>query len=476
MTTFDGRTAFMVVALLYVVLPAFAWITLAAQRQRAVSLWCGGGLLTGLGFLLVGLRGSLSGLYSYDLANLLLCLGTVMRVQSLRIELSIAWRTRWLALGLITYVGYYKAVQLGVDDPGLRLRLIYVMYVALAGLIFHLALLARRISQREHSPSAGWIARVYLLVAIAMALHEVSVISGSGQSALVPAWAPQLFALTVILASVVGHIGYVGLALDRSMRREIESATAMARDEVSRRLGGRIAHLDRQRILGTMSASLGHELNQPLSAILINAQVAQRGLQSGSFDGRQAAEFMDKIVSSVRRASQIIERIRGFIAPSVRATDTVDLGLAVQEVLALVAEDARSRAVRLVFQPGAKKACVSGDAIQFSQVILNIVRNAMEALEEAPLREIHLSLHSEGERTLLRIRDTGPGLQAQALAQAGQPFFTTKAAGLGMGLSISRAIMEQFNGTLAVKNAADGGTLVELEWPARSEKLQEVTA
>ena len=476
MSAFDNRTAFAVMALLYMVLPAFAWITLAAQQQRPVSLWCGGGLVTGLGFLLVGLRGSLSGLYSYDLANLLLCVGTVLRVQSLRTELAIAWRTRWLALGLIAYVAYYKAVQLGVEDPALRLRLIYAMYIVLAGLILHLALLARKISQLEGSPSAAWISRVYLLVALAMLLHEVSVISGSGQSALVPAWAPQLFALTVILAAVVGHIGYVGLALDRSLRSEIESATALARDEVSRRLGGRIAHLDRQRILGTMSASLGHELNQPLSAILINAQVAQRGLQSGSFDGRQAAEFMDKIVSSVRRASQIIERIRGFIVPSVRATDAVDLGLAVQEVLALVAEDARSRAVRLVFQPGAKKACVSGDAIQFSQVILNILRNAMEALEEAPLREIYLSLHSEGERTLLRIRDTGPGLQAQALAQAGQPFFTTKAAGLGMGLSISRAIMEQFNGTLAVKNAADGGTLVELEWPARSEKLQQVTA
>ncbi len=474
MTTFDGRTAFMVVALLYVVLPAFAWITLAAQRQRAVSLWCGGGLLTGLGFLLVGLRGSVPDLGSHAGSNLLLLVGTLLRVQALRLDLGIPWRSRWMALAAMVYIFVYQVIHVGVLDEALRLRLMYVLYLPLEGLILHLSLLARKISKRERSPNANWISRIYLLVVATMLLRQVWVISGNGFPVLVAQWSTQFFSLSFLLAAVVGHIGYVGLALDRSMRREIESATALARDEVSRRLGGRIAHLDRQRILGTMSASLGHELNQPLSAILINAQVAQRGLQSGSFDGRQAAEFMDKIVSSARRASQIIERIRGFIVPSVRATDAVDLGLAVQEVLALVAEDASSRAVRLVFQPGAKKACVSGDAIQFSQVILNIVRNAMEALEEAPLREIYLSLHSEGERTLLRIRDTGPGLQA--LAQAGQPFFTTKAAGLGMGLSISRAIMEQFNGTLAVKNAADGGTLVELEWPARSEKLQQVTA
>ncbi len=476
MTAFDNRTAFMVVALLYIVLPAFAWITLAEQRQRAVALWCGGGLLTGVGFLLVGLRGSVPDLGSYAGANSLLLVGTLLRVQALRLDLGIPWRARWMALAALVYIMVYQAVHAGVQDEGLRLRLIYVLYLPLEGLILHLSLLAHKISKRESSPSANWISWVYIVLVTTVVFRQALVISGNGSHVLQPALVTQFVSIAFLLAAIVGHVGYVGLALDRSMRRAINSATALARDEVNRRLGGRIAHLDRQRILGTMSASLGHELNQPLSAILINAQVAQRGLQSGSFDGTQAAEFMDKIVSSVRRASQIIERIRGFIAPSVRATDAVDLGLAVQEVLALVAEDARSRAVRLVFQPGAKKACVSGDAIQFSQVILNIVRNAMEALEEAPLREIYLWLHSEGERTLLRIRDTGPGLKAQALAQAGQPFFTTKAAGLGMGLSISRAIMEQFNGTLAVKNAADGGTLVELEWPVWCEQAQEAAA
>ncbi len=476
MTSFDNRTAFLVVALLYLVLPAFAWITLAAQRQRGVALWCGGGLLTGIGFLLVGVRGSVSDLTSHAGANLLLMLGTLLRVQALRLDLGQPWRARWLVLATLAYILVYQGLQLAVPDEALRLRWVYVLYLALMGLTLHLALLARKLAQRENSPSAHWIARIYFLVVATLLLRQAVVFSGNALPVLEPALTAQLLSLALLLSAVVGHVGYVGLALDRSMHREIDAATALARDEVSRRLGGRIAHLDRQRLLGSMSASLGHELNQPLSAILINAQVVQRRLQSGSFDVAQAAEFMERIVSSVRRASQIIERIRGFIAPSVRATDAVDLGLAVQEVLDLVAEDAQERAVRLIFVRAALPSRVSGDAIQFAQVILNIVRNALEALAQAPLREIHLSLHSEGERTLLRIRDTGPGLEAQALAQVGQPFFTTKAASLGMGLSISRAIMEQFQGRLAVQNAAAGGTLVELDWPAWRAQTQGIAA
>jgi C4-dicarboxylate-specific signal transduction histidine kinase len=274
---------------------------------------------------------------------------------------------------------------------------------------------------------------------------------------------------SMILSAVVGHVGYIGLALDRSLAHEIEAATALARGEVSRRLGGKIAHLDRQRLLGTMSASLGHELTQPLSAILLNAQVARRGLQAGNFDVKQAAEFLGMIISSVHRASEIIERIRGFIVPSVRQAEVVDLQLAVREVVALVAEDARSRHVSFFLFLGSQPTRVMGDAVQFSQVILNVVRNAMEALAEVTQREIHVSLVCQEGRAMLRIRDTGPGLAQQVLSQVGQPFFTTKAAGLGMGLSISCSILEQFSGTLALKNAQGGGTLVEIQWPALNE-------
>ena len=108
---------------------------------------------------------------------------------------------------------------------------------------------------------------------------------------------------------------------------------------------------------------------------------------------------------------------------------------------------------------------VQGDPVQLSQVILNVVRNALDALADTPRREIHVSLHQLQDRAVLRIRDTGPGLRPDLLAQVGTPFFTTKSTGLGMGLSIAKSIVEQFAGTLAIRNADDGGTLVELNFP-----------
>jgi C4-dicarboxylate-specific signal transduction histidine kinase len=279
----------------------------------------------------------------------------------------------------------------------------------------------------------------------------------------------KLIAITVLLSSVVGHFGYVGLKLDRSMRRELKAAADKARDEENRRLGEQIAQLDRQRSLGEMSASLGHELNQPLTAILTNAQVAKRGLQAGRFQVEQFTEFLDKIIQNTQRASQIIERIRGFIRPTATRSEPVDLTLIVREVAELIAAEARSHKVALVFADQASPLLVAGDPIQISQIVLNVLRNAIEALQQVAHREIHIvCLRADGQ-VVLRIRDSGPGLAPEVLAQVGSPFFTTKSSGLGMGISISRSIAVQHGGTLSITNAEGGGAVVELKLPALPE-------
>lgn len=261
----------------------------------------------------------------------------------------------------------------------------------------------------------------------------------------------------------IGHFGYVGLALDRSMRREVKTAAALARDEESRRLGEQIAQLDRQRSLGEMSASLGHELNQPLTAILTNAQVARRGLLAGRFDTAQLTEFIDKIIQNTQRASQIIDRIRGFIRPVATRREPVNLVSVTREVIDLVADAAKSRKINLSLAPDGQPVWVTGDSIQLSQIVLNVVRNACEAVSQMTNREIRIAIFNRDGRAILQIRDTGPGLAPEVLSQAGNPFFTTKSSGLGMGLSISRSIAEQHGGTLTIANADSGGAQVDLD-------------
>ena len=240
----------------------------------------------------------------------------------------------------------------------------------------------------------------------------------------------------------------------------------LAQNEASHQLANQLAHLDRQLSLSNLSASLGHELNQPLTAILTNTQVARRGLQTGLFDTVRVTEFLDRIEHNTKRASAIIERIRNFVGPSVLHHEIVNLNRAVQEVAELVIEKTRSSQVLLTLPPAEPSVLVRGDPIQISQIVLNAFRNAIEALEHVAHREIQVSLHSQGKRVTLQIRDTGPGLTPEVLAQVGQPFFSTKATGMGMGFSISRTLAEQHAGTLSIGNADGGGALVELVLPA----------
>jgi signal transduction histidine kinase len=467
MADFDFRTAFLIIGVLYLLLPIITWVVLIDQRSQQVVLWCSGGLLVGIGFILIGLRGSLPDWVAYPAANSLVVVSHFARIQALRLDIGKPWRLRSMLMagGAICLIFFW--LRLGDYSGPLRGQF---NSVVTAGFVFYIAMLAWRIGRDEGSRSAQWIAWVYGMVAGAFLFRlYVLLNSDTGGDVLIEGISTKLIAITVLLSSVVGHFGYVGLKLDRSMRRELKAAADKARDEENRRLGEQIAQLDRQRSLGEMSASLGHELNQPLTAILTNAQVAKRGLQAGRFQVEQFTEFLDKIIQNTQRASQIIERIRGFIRPTATRSEPVDLTLIVREVAELIAAEARSHKVALVFADQASPLLVAGDPIQISQIVLNVLRNAIEALQQVAHREIHIvCLRADGQ-VVLRIRDSGPGLAPEVLAQVGSPFFTTKSSGLGMGISISRSIAVQHGGTLSITNAEGGGAVVELKLPALPE-------
>ncbi len=164
----------------------------------------------------------------------------------------------------------------------------------------------------------------------------------------------------------------------------------VALENESRRLEDQVLQLDRQRALGQMSAALGHELNQPLTAILTNAQVLQRGLRMGRLDPIQVEEFLERIVQNTRRTSDIIERIRTYIRPKEMTLVTLDLQQVVLDTLDLVGMNAQQHKVLVIFDCQSHPVWVKGDAVQLSQVLLNVLRNAIEALQQVEQREIEV--------------------------------------------------------------------------------------
>ena len=468
---FDVRTAFLIVGFLYLLLPAIVWIVLVEQHTLQVALWCGGGLLMGVSMILAGITASSIQKWPYViLSALLIMLSNFARIQSLRLDLLIPWRLRWIVLAMMAISMIFLSLHFGLQNYVLRGQFFFTV---MAGLTLQGATLAWRIGRTEQSRSAFWIAGIFMLLASAMLFRVFALVGTSGDAIVVnEGLSAHLLAIASLLSCIVGHFGYVGLALDRSMRRELKAAAERARAEENQRLGEQIAQLDRQRALGELSASLGHELNQPLTAILTNAQVAQRGLQTGHFDTPQLTEFLDKIIYNTQRADKIIERIRDYIRPAASRRETVNFRLLVIEVAELIGDEARSHQVSFAFSPSAGPVLVHGDPILLSQIILNVFRNAIEALSQEARREIHVSCINADGRAILKIRDTGPGITPETLAQIGTPFFTTKSKGLGMGISISRSIAEQHGGTLNVDNAdrkEGGGTIIELNLPALPE-------
>ncbi len=404
--------------------------------------------------------------FSIDFALALVFLFMLLKMQALRLEVgeSTHW-THWL----LPTIGLIAARELLPAIATDKLLVFGGIMFMLAALNIRLAQWGWRLWQRQALHNALWIAGPYALMGIMYAFRLINVLLGHFEAAILTQGVDALLlALTTLIASIATNMGYLGLHLERSTQAKMSAAAAQARAEENQRLSEQLTQLDRQRCLGAMSASLGHELNQPLAAILTNAQLVQRGLQrAAATDAAPMADMLERIVTNTQRASQIIERIRGFIRPRPAQCELLALQQLVPDVVKLIAAEARAQRVTITLDPHMPPLRINADAVQLSQILINVLRNAIEALADAERREIHISLREETGMAVLRIEDTGAGLSAEALARIGEPFFSTKISGLGMGVTISQTIAAQHGGDLTLTNAP-GGAVATLTLPLAS--------
>jgi signal transduction histidine kinase len=381
-----------------------------------------------------------------------------MRAQSLRMELGRPFAIPHIVLVLAacTLVFEFLLWCIGLYVP--RAMFATSSYAVGAALI---ALHASQIARAEESKLARWIALAYVLVFLAMLVRVIYLsqqdFSRVHGNVVTDGAASVAVAVAMLLSSVIGHFGYLGLYLERSLKQSVLQADEQARFEMSQQLGAQIAVLERRQSLGEMAASIGHELNQPLTAILTNAQLVKRGLQTGRLTTDAALPFLEKIEYNTQRASGILERIRSFMRTGTVHRDQVNLHEVVNSVLQLMEADLASHSVGIELSAMDMPLYVSGDALELSQVMLNLMKNAVESMSGTSERSIQIGLDMVDGNARIRVRDSGPGLNEEQNAKAGTPFFTTKQQGLGMGLAISRSIVRKHGGALTLTNADDGG-------------------
>ena len=223
-----------------------------------------------------------------------------------------------------------------------------------------------------------------------------------------------------------------------------------------------LAHLSRVMTMSELATSIAHEVNQPLAAIVTNGSAGMRWLATEPPNTEKARESISSIIREGERASEVIKRIRGLSKKTSPHREVLNLNDVIQDVLALVGTELVKNHVLLSCELKPSLPGVTGDRVQLQQVLLNLIMNAIEAMAEVRDRERNLRIGCEiGERreVLVIVRDSGNGLDASVIDQVFEAFFTTKVDGVGMGLPISRTIIEAHGGRLwAVPNNGPGAT------------------
>ncbi len=252
---------------------------------------------------------------------------------------------------------------------------------------------------------------------------------------------------------------FTGFVRDLSERQKTETRLQDMQSE--------LVHVSRLLAMGEMASTLAHEINQPLSAIAHLLTGSRRLIERGREEDRpKVYDALDKAAAQAIRAGDIIHRMRAFVARGESERTVESLPKLIEEASALALIGAKEQRINVRFALDAAAATVFADRVQIQQVLLNLIRNAMEAMQQSQRRELTIStgIDTDG-MAVISVCDTGGGISEEVAANLFQPFMTTKAHGMGVGLSISRSIMESHGGHIWAETNPEGGAIFKLTLP-----------
>jgi C4-dicarboxylate-specific signal transduction histidine kinase len=259
-------------------------------------------------------------------------------------------------------------------------------------------------------------------------------------------------------------------------RRRAEEEVRKARDELEmkviertaelQRTMAELAHMNRLATAGILSASIAHEINQPLTGIVMGAIAARRWLALREPSIEEARDALDQIESNGHRAGEIITSLRGMFKKETQARNPIDINKLIFTVLAIVRHELQKLGVELRTELDESLPALEGDRVQLQQVVLNLVVNAIEAMQSVAPRILSIrSCVSKPNFVHVAVEDTGTGIDPSNHDHIFDPMFTTKERGMGIGLSICRSIIESHNGRIWVARGIDKGSIFQFELP-----------
>lgn len=274
-------------------------------------------------------------------------------------------------------------------------------------------------------------------------------------------WQAHRTAVLIALSVFLIQMALIAaLYLERRRRSSAESTT--------QKLNTQLAHASRLAVAGELTASIAHEINQPLGAVQTSADAADMMLQSGTAHREDIIRIVTRIRRDNLRASEVIRRLRTLLAKHEPERIPFDAGLAMSDVAVIMRPEAERRKITLIVHSASAPSFIAGDRTQIQQVLINLVLNAMDAVADLAetRRVVELSMERAGSNILIAVRDRGSGIPPENLPKLFESFFTTKQRGMGLGLAIARSIVESHSGRIWAENREPHGAAFNVEVPA----------
>jgi signal transduction histidine kinase len=274
------------------------------------------------------------------------------------------------------------------------------------------------------------------------------------------AWQRYSWQIALTAAVILLQAGLISALLNAHRRRRLAEVQ-------TRQRSAELAHMNRYSMAGELTASIAHEINQPLGAILTNAETADAILNSPSPDIAELKDIVKDILQDDRRAGEVIRRTRSLLKKAPFEPKKFDFNEVVQEAVNFLSSLAFARKVQLGSSLTPVALPIIGDRIQLQQVIINLLVNAMDAMADTPIEDRKINIWTSCTENFaeLSISDNGPGIPADRLKEVFEPFFTSKAQGMGMGLPIARTIVEAHKGQISAENQHGVGALFRIRLP-----------